>query len=320
MSENSNLPILGNILKRIGQPALPELLVNELSGTELTTLLLDVFSRRVSAMTPADLLKNYELNRFVKPADLPVLELRKMELDYLHLFTQHGFDALELSPVSALGCCSIVGTASQHKILTALRGTEVLSDATNAIALHIANIKKHGHWNSVPAAVRHFSTIQRHVRTQALGAPGLTPHFKIAALVSAGYDTGSYHFECRALADHIRLISELYQQYHQLSSLRFRLLCRQGYTNNELLAEKLMSFINENLPDTQISLVTPSQDNAYYQGVQYKIDIDYRGKTYEIGDGGFVNWTQQLLQNKKERMFTTGLGFEFIYRVLNGLL
>jgi hypothetical protein len=48
--------------------------------------------------------------------------------------------------------------------------------------------------------------------------------------------------------------------------------------------------------------------------------------TYEIADGGFVDWTQHLLQNKKERMFTkqermftTGFGFDLMYRILHGM-
>ena len=41
--------------------------------------------------------------------------------------------------------------------------------------------------------------------------------------------------------------------------------------------------------------------------------------TYEIADGGFIDWTQHLLQNKKERMFTTGFGFDLMYRILHGM-
>jgi hypothetical protein len=48
------------------------------------------------------------------------------------------------------------------------------------------------------------------------------------------------------------------------------------------------------------------------------VDIKVRGKTFEIADGGFVDWTQQLLQNKKERMLSTGIGFDFMYRILRG--
>jgi hypothetical protein len=322
MSKKLPIPILEKILQRIGHPELTQILAGDLSGSELNTLLLEVFARRVKAMSPPDLLNSYKTNRLVKPTDLPVIALREMELDYLRILNTQGFEAVELSPVTSLGSCAIVGTTSQHKVLSALRGTEVLPDATNALALHIAYIKKQGDWNPAPDEVRHFSVIQRHVRTQTLPAlPGFTPHFKIAALVSAGYDTGSYTFECHALIEHIRAVTQVYQHYHHVTSLRFRLLCRQGYADNQALAEKLKAAVNEQLPETSITIIAqPPAENAYYQGVQYKIDIEHGGRTFEIGDGGFVNWTQLLLQNKKERMFTTGLGFEFMYRIVNQLI
>jgi hypothetical protein len=50
------------------------------------------------------------------------------------------------------------------------------------------------------------------------------------------------------------------------------------------------------------------------------VDVRINGKTYEIGDGGFVNWTQQFLQNKKERMLSTGFGFEFMHRIQKGAI
>ena len=49
-------------------------------------------------------------------------------------------------PVSVLGSCAVVSTTSQHKILSALPGTEVLADATHSLALHIAHLKKSGAW------------------------------------------------------------------------------------------------------------------------------------------------------------------------------
>jgi hypothetical protein len=33
----------------------------------------------------------------------------------------------------------------------------------------------------------------------------------------------------------------------------------------------------------------------------------------EIGDGGLLDWTQQLLTNRKERMMTMGIGFSVLH-------
>src|SRR5688572_24686457 len=105
-----NSPIVTKILKRIGEPNLVHVLTKELKGTELNSVLLEVFSEMTSKLSPPLLLNRYQLNRFVKPADLPVLELKRMELDVLELFNSLNFEPIELSPVSVLGSCSVVAT------------------------------------------------------------------------------------------------------------------------------------------------------------------------------------------------------------------
>src|SRR4051812_44181807 len=110
--------IIDKILKRIGNPDLVDLLTDKISGSELNTLLLEVFNRKVSKITPSQLLNLYQLNRFVKPGDLPVLALKRMECDLHQHFEKFSFETLELSPVAALGSCAVVAPADQKKILT----------------------------------------------------------------------------------------------------------------------------------------------------------------------------------------------------------
>lgn len=45
---------------------------------------------------------------------------------------------------------------------------------------------------------------------------------------------------------------------------------------------------------------------GYYIGVCFKI---FSGDT-ELGDGGFVEWTQALLGDRKERLLISGIGSE----------
>jgi len=312
-------PIVTKILQRIGQPDLVRILTEDLTGTELNTVLLDVFSDASSKLSPAQLLNRYQSNRLVKPADLPVLELKRMELEMLELFARLSFEPIELSPVSVLGSCSVVATADQDKVLSALRGTEVLADATNSIALHICDLKQNKSLSSRTDMIS-FSTIQRHIRTQQITGKGFTPHFKIGCLVTAGTDTGSFSFEKQSLYQHIMAMKELYMDYYKVDGISFRFLCRKhGYDSSERLAEQVREFVIGKHPDISIDIIkTPEKEIDYYKGIQYKIDIRVNGKSYEIGDGGFVDWTQQMLQNKKERMLSTGIGFDFMYRILRG--
>lgn len=320
-------PIVTKILDRIGQPDLVRILTEDLTGTELNTVLLDVFSKTTAKISPPSLLNRYQGNRFVKPADLPVVELRHMELALLEIFERLSFQPLELSPVSILGSCSVVATADQDKVLSALRGTEVLADATNAIALHICDIKKSEKESQGNKREPHnstgtisFCTLQRHIRTQQVNIKGFTPHFKIGCLVTAGTDTGSFSFEKESLCQHIAAMKEVYLNYYKVDDISFRFLCRKhGYDSSERLAEQVKEYVIGKYPDTSIQIIkSPEKDIDYYKGIQYKVDIRIKGKTYEIGDGGFVDWTQQLLQNKKERMLSTGIGFDFMYRIMRG--
>jgi hypothetical protein len=51
---------------------------------------------------------------------------------------------------------------------------------------------------------------------------------------------------------------------------------------------------------------------AYYAGPCLRISpATADGQRYPIVDGGFTNWTARLLQDRKERLLTSGIGTEF---------
>ena len=305
--------IVSSILNRIHHPELFGILSDQLSGTELNSILLEVYRQRIQRMAPADVLNQYQHNRFVKPTDLPVIETKRMELDILEHFQGFSFEPLELSPVSILGACSVVAPADQKKILTALRGTEVLADSTNAIALHVCDLKQKKHLTDITR----FCNIQRQIRTQAISGQGFTPHFRIGCLVTCATDIGNFHFERTALNEHIQVMKDLFLDYYKVDEISFRLLGRDGYP--ERFLEETGEHLRQANPGMSISMTDNSKNEThYYRGIQYKVDILYNGKTYEIADGGFVDWTQHLLQNKKERMLSTGFGFDLMLRILRG--
>ena len=50
---------------------------------------------------------------------------------------------------------------------------------------------------------------------------------------------------------------------------------------------------------------------GYYSGVRFQMYArDQAGTEYFIVDGGFTDWTQQLLSNHKERLLISGMGSE----------
>ncbi|SDF03341.1 hypothetical protein [Chitinophaga filiformis] len=300
--------ILEKIRHRTGID-LVTILAEELSGSALNSLLLEVFDRKARQLKPSQLLQQYRMNRFVQPAAVDVLQVRAKELSTLQWLQQCGFVPLELSPVSPLGTCAAVGPVSQKKIISAIRGTEVLSDATNAIALHIADQKK----RKKNTDLLKFCTTHRHVRTPPVKVKGHSPHFTIACCVSAGIDTGNLAFEINAVREHFLALQSVLLQVFQTEVKYFKLQPRAGYKQGDQLAGRIFDEIKNMFP---VVVDTTAVPNDYYQGIQYKAVINVHGEEIEIADGGFVNWTQQLLENKKERCFISGLGIDYLSQIM----
>jgi hypothetical protein len=55
---------------------------------------------------------------------------------------------------------------------------------------------------------------------------------------------------------------------------------------------------------------TRQRGRGYYCDVAVRIDMVLDGVEVEIGDGGFTDWTARLLQNAKERCFTSCIATE----------
>jgi len=287
-------------------------LSEDLSGSELNSLLLEVFERRASAEHPTSVLRQYTSNRFVKPSNLDPLRLKALELQALQVLARQRFQPVELSPLSPFGTCSAMGAVSQKKIVTAGRGTEVLSDASNALALFTASSKKK------TSGTLRYAAATRHVRAALMQGKGFTPHFTIACWVSAGRDTGSFAFETEEMINHFTACETVLKQLFNVSILRFRLLQREGYgVGGPALLEKIEEAAAGRW---NISFVHHPPSNNYYTGLQFKAIVAVEGQEVEIADGGFVDWTQQLLQDKKERYLISGLGLEHLFRLLNPAL
>ena len=303
--------IIRKIAERTGIPHIAETLTEKLSGTELNSLLMTVYDGKAKKTGPPALLKQYQQNRFVQPAGTDMISLLETELAVLKLYKAHQFTPIELSPVAAFGTCSVVAAVDQKKIISALRNTEVMADATNAIALHIADIKQSGNVNI--SDLLRFSTVHRHVRTQPPKDPRFSPHFKIGCLVSSGRDTGNYEFEKASLEEHFKVWVELLQNIFHIQHIRFKLQPRGGYDPENFLP-KTLQYLQENT-GFDISIDPDSPSNEYYKGIQFKTIIQYRDQEIEIADGGFVDWTQQLLGNKKERLLISGFGLSLLYEL-----
>lgn len=301
--------IANHIATKMGHPELIEVLAEELSGTALNSLLLAVFNQRLAKQVPTGLLKQYAQNRLVKPAAVDVMRLKAQELATLQLFCDQNFEPIELSPVAQLGTCSVFGITDQQKILSALRNTEVQADATNALAMHYAFLKKN---NVKMYGTYRFATVNRLLRTPLTKIEGHTPHFAIGCLVTAGVDSGNFEFEKSALAEHLFTHEQLLKNVYQLKEVSFTIIPLGADLANDRMLTTCLVHLKQIHPTFKVT-IGPKQNQNYYQGIQVKTHVNIGGNQIAIGDGGFVDWSQQLLGNQKERMFTSAIGLQHLH-------
>lgn len=311
--------IADRISRELGVPDLVEVLAERVTGSELNSLLLAVYDRRVRNLRAPALLQQYRKNRFVQPSELDMIALLEQELQTLRFWKGCGFEPVELSPAAQWGSCSVVGTVSQNKIVSATRQTEIVADATNSIALHIADLRRKG---ELPAgAPARFCTVHRHIRTQEIkGGKGFTAHFKIGCLVSAGRDQGDHRWECQALREQMQAFQSLFGEVFKVERIWWKLQQRGGYEGGVPLIDRLAEYIEKEMPGIELKIEKFPLPNDYYRGIQFKMIIDMAGKEWEIADGGFVDWTQQLLEDRKERLLIGGFGLDLLFRGQHDLL
>jgi len=308
---------MGNISKLVAEKKGYTNLLNELnenlSGSELNTFLLGLFRERAKKITPTELLKHFEKNRFTFPSSVETIDFKEFEIRCLKLAGSRGFVPITLSPLTPFGTCSAVGFVDQNNVVTALRGTEIVSDATNVFALLIASEFKKKKQNSV---IKYAAT-HRHVRSQAFSSPGLTPHFSIFCMATGGMDTGNFSFELEQLSEHMTAHLTILSNEFSNDKLFIRIYLKE---ENEVFDQKLKDYLKIlNVPVTY-KIERELKAGDYYKRVQFKFFSEHKGKEINLSDGGFVDWKQKLIPNRKHRLMISAVGTELIHKIKMNLL
>ncbi len=294
------------ITEKTGYPDLLNELNEKLSGSEFNSLLLELFRKRAKKITPTELLKHFGKNRFAAPSSVDTIEFKELEIRCLKLAANKNFTPITLSPLAPFGTCSAVGFVDQNNIVSALRGTEVVSDAMNVFALLIEKEFKKKKNNSVVK----YATTHRHVRSQALSNPGLTPHFGVFCMATGGMDRGNFSFELEHLFEHIDIHLSLLSNEFEKDKLLVKILLKD---DNEIFHQKLKDQMKNDL--VRIKIEKELNPGDYYKVVQFKFFLEHKGTEINLSDGGLVDWTQELIQNKKHRLIISGAGTELIHKI-----
>lgn len=298
--------IIDRILNQIGDHEIIDKLLS-LSQADLNSLLLEIFEKQTEKFTPANMLKAYRLNRFSVPSKVNPAKFHALEARLLSIAQEMNIQTVLLSPSAPLGSCSVFGCVNQYNVVSALRGTETLSDPSNMLAIIIADkLRNKTVTNTSPL---HYSTTARVIRAQPVEGKGFFSHFGIYCMVSSCKDNGSYTSEKKLLEKHLTFYKEILQtQFGAKVSIILRK--RGGYKDIDGFFGKMTETIETIFPETSLSFDFENVDNKYYQGINFKIMLETKDGQIEIGDGGFVDWISQILGNKKERCLISGIGLD----------
>jgi len=285
-------------------PALLAALTQELPPTQLWSLLLAVAERRAAQRSPAKLLQQYEQDRFVCPA---IVDPRaQLEIDRELFAAAEGFEAIELSPLAPLGVCSVVAPTSQNRIVSTMRGTEIVSDPTNVLALESARRLR-----AAPTRIVKLATSHRCVRAQPVPKQsGFTAHFRIFCLTSAGHETKDQGFTVDSLAEHIRThltaLNRLEQLGYRIPEPQVRLLATP---EREPVALRLAARLEE----SGIGAARGPLDKAYYDGIRFMISAGTgSNEGIPLIDGGAFDWVGKLLANRKMVFIASAIGSQLV--------
>ena len=289
---------LARVLEQAGGAEVLDVLAERLAGADLTTLLLEVQRRRAERLTPTTVLRSYERDRFVAPGTIDLQSLREAE-DLLLSALPDTFDRVVLAPLLPLGAHSALSTVPQNNLVSTIRGTEVAANPTAGLALEAAARRRRS-----DAEVR-LASVQRVTRAQRFEGPTSFPHFTIVGLVSAGRASRNRSFERNVAIEHVR--------FHVAALANAgadRLEVRVSDLSDDERDAPIIAAVHDAIDAPVIDAPERQHGRGYYPGFCFRVDAEIGGVVVEASDGGFVDWTQQLVANSKERLLISGIGVD----------
>jgi hypothetical protein len=309
-------PIVRRVERKAGVDGLLDALAERIPPTDLQTLLLAAYRGRAAAVDPARVLAQYERDRFTAPAAADPRSTAELDLLAFSLLPD-GYEPLELSPVAPLGTHSAIATVGQDRVVTTIRNTEVVADATNVLALECAVRRREALRRNARSAARvQLAASHRVVRAQRFRDPAALQHFRLLGLVAAGRDQGSFHFEVETLREQLAFFLQLASSVGARGladgGVRVTVTDLEDGRRTRALQADVLEPLAGRFPDARF-VMDPDRTagRGYYASACFGIStVDPSGREHQIVDGGFTDWTRRLLGSEKERLLIGGLGTE----------
>jgi hypothetical protein len=272
-------------------------LARGLAASELWSLLLGVIEQRAAQRTATTVREQWEKDRFVWPATTDQRTLHA--LDGHLLAAAPTFEALEFSPLAPLGACSAIALTGQNRVVSTIRGTEVVSDPTNLLALESAR-----RWRADPARIVKLATCHRCVRAQPVpDRPYYAAHFRMFALGTAGHERKDQCLRVEALTEHIlthwNALNRLEAHGYDFPARTIKILTSPA---REPIGRRVAGAL-------ALPVVFEPLTHGYYDGIRFMIGArSPGGEDVPLIDGGAFDWLDKLASNRKLVFVASGLG------------
>jgi hypothetical protein len=330
-------PVIQRVCREVGVPDLLERLSGRVSSSDLQALLLELARMRAASRKPTELMAQYERDRTVRPADTNARALGRLVVAAFDAVP--GYEAVELAPVEPVGLNAVLGGIDQNNVLATVRATEVVADPTVALALQAAWRRRHG------SDVVRMCAAHRVLRQQAFDPPALQ-HFHIFALVTGARSRSDHRSDVDAMGEHVHAHLAITAAARELGCAVEQTVVRISDTAVHAAAARAgvavkadVSSPSDAIPpdvarrlgrrmrrlEAAIEALTPivagfdsrllvdltrTDGIRYYDGLQLRIDATWNGDEHEVADGGSVDWAARLLSDRREHLFTSGIGLE----------
>lgn len=276
------------------------------SPSQSRPALMDLARRQAAARAPRDLTRQWARDPSVAPGELDQRML--LALDVVALDAADGYEALQLSPVAPLGVNSVVAPTSQDRTLTTTRGTEVVSDPTNVLALEAAR-----RLSLAPSSAVRLCTTHQTLRMQPTGAgAGTSQHFRLFSVADSGRGLPDERFEVDAVVGQLRVFDRIFDAC-EAEGFAFpdrRAVIRVS-PEREALGERIEAALTRDLP--HLAVGRESLDSTYYGGLRVGFGACGRsGEFHEIADLGAFDWVARLTGDARQRFIAGGLGLQLI--------
>jgi len=279
---------------------------------------MNVYELKTSKLKYGDIFKDYISNRFVKPSDIDPILHRSIDLKIFSLLPAE-FKVIELSPLMPAGASSVLTSVHQNNIIPTIRNVEVAADPTNILALECAKRRKEFlDAKSKSDILVKLCASQTLTRAQSFENRNFSAYFNVIALCTAGKTIGKDIFEEFNLTEHIAFYLKVFEDlvYHDQIKRIYIKLFSYDETNIPLIESINNKFRNNKIVELKIEENSEFGKN-YYKRLRFMINIvNLKNEELNFVDGGFTDWTSKLLNNKKERLLTSGIGIDFLIRTM----